>query len=63
LDFYSDRTITPASVSELQYYWHYNGQPYFLLHVSVYKNLQLDSMKVIGEAEGWQLVTKDTNRL
>ena len=63
LDFYSDRTIIPASLSELQYYWRYNGQPYFLLHVSVYNNLQLDSMKVIDEAEDWQLVTKDTNRL
>ncbi|MEH2251147.1 ArnT family glycosyltransferase [Nostoc sp.] len=63
LDYYSDRTIIPASVGELQYYWHYNGQPYFLLQASAFSNLQLESMKLIDQAEGWKLVTKDTNRL
>ncbi|MHC5676465.1 ArnT family glycosyltransferase [Nostoc sp.] len=63
LDYYSDRTIIPASVGELQYYWHYNGQPYFLLQASAFNNLQLDSMKLVDQAEGWKLVTKDTNRL
>jgi len=63
LDYYSDRTIIPASVGELQYYWHYNGQPYFLLHTSVFKNLQLESIKLIDQTEDWKLVTKDTNRL
>ncbi|QKQ76499.1 glycosyltransferase family 39 protein [Nostoc sp. TCL240-02] len=63
LDYYSDRTIIPASVGELEYYWHYNGQPYFLLHTSAFNNLQLDSMKLIDQAEGWKLVTKDTSRL
>lgn len=63
LDFYSDRTIIPASLSELQYYWRYSPKPYFLLHVSVSHNLQLDSMKIIDKADDWQLVTKDTNRL
>jgi hypothetical protein len=63
LDYYSDRTIIPASVGELQYYWHYNGQPYFLLHASVFNNLQLDSMKLIDQTEDWKLVTKDINRL
>jgi 4-amino-4-deoxy-L-arabinose transferase-like glycosyltransferase len=63
LDFYSDRTIIPASLGELQYYWHYNGQPYFLLSASAYNNLHLDSVKLINQAEGWKLITKDTNRL
>ncbi|AFY35861.1 glycosyltransferase family 39 protein [Calothrix sp. PCC 7507] len=63
LDFYSDRTIIPASLGELQYYWHYNGQPYFLLSTSAYNNLHLDSVKLIDQAEGWKLITKDTNRL
>lgn len=63
LDFYSDRTIIPASLGELQYYWHYNGQPYFLLSKSVYNNLHLDAVKVIDQAEDWRLITKDTNRL
>ncbi|MEH2029751.1 MAG: glycosyltransferase family 39 protein [Nostoc sp.] len=63
LDYYSDRTIIPASVGELEYYWHYNGQPYFLLHTSAFNNLELESMKLIDQAEGWKLVTKDTDRL
>jgi 4-amino-4-deoxy-L-arabinose transferase-like glycosyltransferase len=63
LDFYSDRTIIPASLGELQYYWHYSSQPYFLLNASAFNNLQLDSMKLVDEAEGWRLITRDTNRL
>ncbi|MEH2198720.1 ArnT family glycosyltransferase [Nostoc sp.] len=63
LDYYSARTIIPASVGELEYYWHYNGQPYFLLQASAFNNLQLDSMKLIDQAEGWKLVTKEINRL
>ncbi|MBD2691563.1 ArnT family glycosyltransferase [Anabaena catenula] len=63
LDFYSDRTITPASHGELQYYWQFNAQPYFLLNASALSNLNLKSIKVVDQAEGWQLITKDTNRL
>ncbi|MBW4555505.1 MAG: glycosyltransferase family 39 protein [Trichormus sp. ATA11-4-KO1] len=63
LDFYSDRTIIPATVGELQYYWHYTAQPYFLLNVSDIKKLQLESMKLIDQAQDWTLITKDTNRL
>ncbi|BAY08836.1 ArnT family glycosyltransferase [Calothrix sp. NIES-2098] len=63
LDFYSDRTIIPASFGELQYYWHYNGQPYFLVNASAYQSLHLDSIKLIGQAGGWKLITKDINRL
>ncbi|BAZ49707.1 glycosyl transferase family protein [Nostoc sp. NIES-4103] len=63
LDFYSDRTIIPASIGELQYYWHYNGQPYFLLNASAFKDLKLESIKLVGEAGGWKLVTKEINRL
>jgi 4-amino-4-deoxy-L-arabinose transferase-like glycosyltransferase len=62
LDFYSDRTITPASHGELQYYWQ-NGQPYLLLNASALSNLKLKSIKVVDQAEGWQLITKDSNRL
>ncbi|BAY14872.1 glycosyl transferase family protein [Anabaenopsis circularis NIES-21] len=63
LDFYSDRTIIPANVGELQYYWHYDSKPYFLLNADALRNLQLKSMKVIDQAEGWKLVTKETPRL
>jgi len=63
LDFYSDRNIIPATVGELQYYWHYNSNPYFLLNTAALHNLQLESMKVIDQAEGWKLITKETPRL
>ncbi|WP_016951849.1 glycosyltransferase family 39 protein [Anabaena sp. PCC 7108] len=63
LDFYSDRTITPASNGELQYYWQLNSQPYFLLNASDLSDLNLKSIKVVDQAEGWQLITKDSNRL
>ncbi|MDZ8056120.1 MAG: ArnT family glycosyltransferase [Aulosira sp. ZfuVER01] len=63
LDFYSDRTIVPATFGELQYYWHYNGQPYFLVNASTYNSLHLDAMKLIGQAGDWKLITKDSNRL
>ncbi|AFY48058.1 PMT family glycosyltransferase, 4-amino-4-deoxy-L-arabinose transferase [Nostoc sp. PCC 7524] len=63
LDFYSDRTIIPASVGELQYHWQYQQQPHLLIKASDFKNLKLDSMKLLDEAEGWKLITKDRNRL
>jgi 4-amino-4-deoxy-L-arabinose transferase-like glycosyltransferase len=63
LDFYSRRTIIPASLAELQYYWQYNAQPYFLLDESALSNLKLPSLKLIDQANDWALVTKDTYRL
>ena len=63
LDFYSDRTIIPASIGELQYYWQYDSQPYFLLNTSTLKNLQFKSVKVIDQVEDWQLITKENNSL
>jgi 4-amino-4-deoxy-L-arabinose transferase-like glycosyltransferase len=63
LDFYSDRQIIPASYGELQYYWHYHGQPYFLLNTSAYNKLHLDSVKLIAQTKDWKLITKDTKRL
>jgi 4-amino-4-deoxy-L-arabinose transferase-like glycosyltransferase len=61
LDFYSDRTIIPASIGELQYYWQYDSQPYFLLNISTLENLQFNSIKVIDQVEDWQLITKENN--
>ncbi len=62
LIFYSDRNIIPASFKELQDHWHNHKQPYLLLDHSAIHALQLDSFKVIGQAEGWKLVTKEGNR-
>ncbi|MBD2364034.1 glycosyltransferase family 39 protein [Anabaena minutissima FACHB-250] len=63
LNFYSDRTIIPASVDRLQYSWQYDRQPYLLINASAIKKLHLDSMKLLDEAEGWKLITKETKRL
>ncbi|MCX7595204.1 MAG: phospholipid carrier-dependent glycosyltransferase, partial [Fischerella sp.] len=63
LNFYSDRNIVSASKKELQYYWRYKEQPYFLLDESTFNNLQLDSAKLLDQAEGWKLITKDTSKL
>ncbi len=58
LDFYSDRQIIPATLGELQYYWQYHGEVYFLIDKSALAKLQLDAIKVVDQAEDWQLITK-----
>jgi 4-amino-4-deoxy-L-arabinose transferase-like glycosyltransferase len=63
LNFYSDRNIVSASIRELQYYWRYKEQPYFLLDEPTLNHLQLDSANLLDQAEGWKLVTKNTGRL
>ena len=62
LNFYSDRQILPAAASELQDHWQQNPQPYLLLDESTLRNLTLKSVKRVGTAEGWTLITKDTSR-
>jgi 4-amino-4-deoxy-L-arabinose transferase-like glycosyltransferase len=61
LDFYSDRTIIPVSVGELQY-WFETDNTHFLVNKSDLQRLQLKSVKVIGQAGDWQLITKESNR-
>lgn len=60
LNFYSDRQIIPAATSELQDHWQQHPQPYLLLDQSKLGNLTLESVKRIGTAEGWTLITKET---
>ncbi len=59
LDFYSEHQVLPASFSELQYYWQYKEQPYFLLDELTLQNLQLDSIKIVGQTQGWTLLKKE----
>ncbi|MBD2138169.1 glycosyltransferase family 39 protein [Anabaena sp. FACHB-1237] len=61
LDFYSDRTIIPMSVNQLQSYWGYHQKPYFLVNKPTLENLQLKSVRILDQAEDWQLITKDNN--
>ncbi|MEB3150247.1 MAG: glycosyltransferase family 39 protein [Sphaerospermopsis sp.] len=60
LNFYSDRTIIPASPGDLQYHWQYDVHPYLLVNASALENLQFPSLQVVGKSAGWQLITKDT---
>ncbi|MBP5976094.1 glycosyltransferase family 39 protein [Brasilonema sp. CT11] len=60
LDFYSDRTILPASSIQLKDYWQSDKQPYFLLDKTALNNLKLESIKVVKHDSGWSLVTKNT---
>lgn len=58
LDFYSDRQIIPAASTELQHHWQQNPQTYVLVDESTLGNLTLESVKRLGTAEGWTLITK-----
>lgn len=62
LNFYSDRQIIPASMSELQEHWKGDRQPYLLLDNQAFKQLNLGRHRLIGrvgQAPDWVLVTKD----
>jgi 4-amino-4-deoxy-L-arabinose transferase-like glycosyltransferase len=58
LNFYSDRTVTPASNSELKQYWQ-DTEPYFLLNITSLEQLHLESVRRVGTASDWVLVTKE----
>jgi 4-amino-4-deoxy-L-arabinose transferase-like glycosyltransferase len=61
LNFYSDRIVIPASSDELQKHWQSQEQSYFLLDEAALKKLHLNSAKVIDQASGLTLVTKEKN--
>ena len=61
LDFYSDRRVIPAKFEELKREWQTSPQPYFLLHRSVLKKLDLDNIKVVKTTGNWVLVTRIVN--
>ena len=58
LNFYSDRQVIPVDLRQLKHLWQENPHPYFLLDRSAQQNLKLASLKLVGAAEGWRLVTK-----
>ncbi|GAB1542677.1 hypothetical protein NUACC21_53510 [Scytonema sp. NUACC21] len=60
LDFYSERTILPASVLQLNNYWQDEKRPYLLLDETARKNLHLNSVKQIDQTTDWVLITKNT---
>jgi 4-amino-4-deoxy-L-arabinose transferase-like glycosyltransferase len=58
LNFYSDRQVIPASTAELSQHWEKDSQPYLLLDEQAMARLDLPSVKPLGNAEGWTLVTR-----
>jgi 4-amino-4-deoxy-L-arabinose transferase-like glycosyltransferase len=58
LSFYSDRNVQPTTTQKLQRMWKRKAQPYLLLDNQAIESLQLKGEQILGEAEGWKLVTK-----
>lgn len=61
LNFYSDRQIIPASISQLKQRWEKEQSVYFLLDTDTYRPLSLPSARVISQLPGWVLITKNTD--
>ncbi|NJL22483.1 MAG: hypothetical protein HC895_19385 [Leptolyngbyaceae cyanobacterium SM1_3_5] len=58
LNFYSDRSIEPASAQKIRRWWQRPKQPYLLLDSETLKSLNLDRAQKIGSTEGWTLITR-----
>lgn len=63
LNFYSDRVVIPASPAEIQNYWQFQSQSFFLLQESDLQKLKLNAVRRLAHTDKWILVAKDTNRL
>ena len=59
LNFYSDRTIIPASNLDLQKYWRQEKNVYFLLESNISQQLNLPESQIIDTKEEWQLIAKN----
>ncbi|MCU0568686.1 MAG: glycosyltransferase family 39 protein [Oculatellaceae cyanobacterium Prado106] len=57
LNFYSDRPILPTPDRRLQRLWRRKQPQFFLLDPKAQSRLQLKDAKVLGQMEGWKLVT------
>lgn len=58
LNFYSDRTVIPKPLPQLQKYWQQTPHPYLLVEKPIPQNLELPRTLLLDTAEGWQLITK-----
>lgn len=57
LNFYSDRPIIRVGPDRIQQEWQNNPPPILLIENIYLKNMPLSSIKVLGQAEGWSLIT------
>lgn len=60
LNFYSDRSVLPASLPELRQHWQKDPRPYLLLKPSTLKSLSIKQGQILGMAEEWVLVTRNS---
>lgn len=58
LNFYSDRQVIPTSVDDIKTLWQEQPVPYLLLERSTFDTLSLSAAQILGQAEGFVLVTK-----
>jgi 4-amino-4-deoxy-L-arabinose transferase-like glycosyltransferase len=62
LNFYSDRPIIRVGPDRIQQEWQNNPAPIVLIEDIYLKNISVPSIKVLGQAEGWSLITRQANR-
>jgi 4-amino-4-deoxy-L-arabinose transferase-like glycosyltransferase len=58
LDFYAERRIMPKPADQLRAEWERSAAPYLLIDRSTLQRLGATDARVLGEAEGWLLVTR-----
>ena len=62
LNFYSEHQVIPKDKEKLKVHWEKLEQPYLLLDFETFKQLNLDSLQILGEVESdLILITKKTN--
>lgn len=59
LDFYADRRVVPKSLAELRLLWQHTTAPHLLLDEQALASFNPPEYKVLGEAGGWYLLTRD----
>jgi len=62
LNFYSDRPIIRVGPDRIQQEWQNNPPPIVLIENIYLKNIPVPSIKVLGQAEGWSLITRQSNK-
>lgn len=58
LNFYSDRAVIPLATRDLQQHWRTERSPYLLVKPAEIKTLNLANSQILGQAEGWVLLTR-----
>jgi 4-amino-4-deoxy-L-arabinose transferase-like glycosyltransferase len=62
LNFYSDRQVVPATDAQLERHWEQDAQPHLLLDRETFSQLNLNSVRTVGEHADWIVMAKDGDR-